>query len=1407
MKNYGLSLPISKLLIGKLFIAFLMAGNAALAGELNIADGGKLTGSGTVSGGIVNLQSGGVIAPGNSPGCMLAGDLSLNSGGSLDIEIEGTSVCTEYDQLDITGSVSLGSAALTIDAGNYSPNIGDTFTLINNDGADTISGTFDSLPEGVEIDQSSYVFSISYQGGDGNDVTLATLFKQSIDFSVIADQEYGDSLTLSATASSGLAVSYSSNTHSICTVNGSTVSLINVGTCSILASQSGDANYLEADDLTQSFTVNKASQTITFAALADKNSGDVDFDLAASSSSGLTVSFVSSTSSVCSVSGTRVSLSDVGTCSITASQSGDTHYSAAADVSRSFSVLDATAPVIVLNGDGAITIAQGSSYSDAGASASDNVDGDISSSIVSIESVDTSKVGSYTVTFNVTDTAGNAAVEVTRTVTVTDQTVPVISLIGDSSITIAQDSTYSDAGASASDNNDGDISANIVMSGSVNTNSIGTYTLSYDVSDAANNAAITVNRTVEVTGTDTDGDGIGDNADTDDDNDGVDDSDDAFPLDASEDTDTDGDGIGDNADSDDDNDGVDDLNDAFPNDPSETTDTDGDGVGNNADTDDDGDGILDEDDNEPLIANTNDNQAPVIADIENVEFEATGVLTLVSLIAPAVSDDRDTSPSISSNITGGLSLGEHVVIWTATDFAGNQSTQEQLVTIVDTTPPEFGELARLTINAQGQISDISTEVNITAIDLVDGDISPVISGETKFVSGRHSVELSAVDNAGNSATAYLAVDILPEATIAPVVNIAVGGSNRLDAYLSGQAPSGPVKVDYQVSVNDIVIEQSTVSINTGLTGGFLVNLPADVSANDNVVVELITASNAFIGRNNQAQVHVVEKNLAPMLEVSMSQQGGQVSVIDPSKGLVTVTAKIEDVNAQDTHDINWSSSEPLLIDASNSLTYAFEPGTLDPGSYNLEVTARENNTQEALSVTQIVQVVVENLPGLSSALDSDHDGIVDEEEGYGDSDGDGIADYLDSDSNISRLPIGSNSYSIETTPGLKMSLGSSIRALFGSGSREAIFTPDDVIELALTRGSDASDNHFEAISPLYNFIIGDLLIHGDSVAVIIPLEQGALLPEGAVYRKYNMRDGWFNFVEDTRNSVSSALADVNGNCPAAYDASYTLGLSVGDNCIQLIIEDGGPNDADFIVNGSVEDPGTLAIGQPNQAPAIDLAESYDVDEETAITLDASNTIDAEGDVLNYSWTQTSGTPVELTDTASAVLSFISPSVSKDEVLSFELSVGDGRETSIASVEVTVYQVNKAPVVTINNHAASYQEKQTITLTAQGSDPDGDIISYQWQQLSGSAVSIEDINLAQAIITLPEVASDEEIELAVTVTDGQTSTSMTTSVTVVNEAEVILVTPDKDSRGGSMAWLLALMLVVSYRKFSGLQQAA
>ena len=69
---------------------------------------------------------------------------------------------------------------------------------------------------------------------------------------------------MSASASSGLAVSFASGTTAVCTVSGNTVTIVTGGTCTIRASQAGNTNYLAATQVSQSFTVTKANQTITF---------------------------------------------------------------------------------------------------------------------------------------------------------------------------------------------------------------------------------------------------------------------------------------------------------------------------------------------------------------------------------------------------------------------------------------------------------------------------------------------------------------------------------------------------------------------------------------------------------------------------------------------------------------------------------------------------------------------------------------------------------------------------------------------------------------------------------------------------------------------------------------------------------------------------------------------------------------------------------------------------------------------------------------------------------------------------------------------------------------------------------------------------------------------------------------
>ena len=188
---------------------------------------------------------------------------------------------------------------------------------------------------------------------------------------------------------------------------------------------------------------------------------------------------------------------------------------------------DTTKPDLVLKGEKEIVINVGDKFEDPGVTATDNVDGDLSSSVKKTGSVDTSKAGTYTITYSVSDKAGNKS-EVKRTVKVVQKatttktestkktttkknnvtttkkvttkrptTPPVITLYGSRTITINTGDRYNDPGYSAVDSLGGNITSRVKVSGNVNTSVAGTYYITYSVTDNYGNKS-SVSRTVVV---------------------------------------------------------------------------------------------------------------------------------------------------------------------------------------------------------------------------------------------------------------------------------------------------------------------------------------------------------------------------------------------------------------------------------------------------------------------------------------------------------------------------------------------------------------------------------------------------------------------------------------------------------------------------------------------------------------------------------------------------------------------------------------------------------------------------------------------------------------------------------------------------------------------------------------------
>ncbi len=173
---------------------------------------------------------------------------------------------------------------------------------------------------------------------------------QTITFNALSDKMANEApFNLTATASSNFGITYTSSNLNVATILGSTVTLVGVGTSTITASQIGNENYNPAVSVTRTLNVIKANQTITFGTLTDKVVGDASFNLSATASSLLAVTYLADGNEV-TIAGTQVTLLKAGRVSIKANQAGNEIFNAAPEVVQSFCIKPAK-PSITLTGE------------------------------------------------------------------------------------------------------------------------------------------------------------------------------------------------------------------------------------------------------------------------------------------------------------------------------------------------------------------------------------------------------------------------------------------------------------------------------------------------------------------------------------------------------------------------------------------------------------------------------------------------------------------------------------------------------------------------------------------------------------------------------------------------------------------------------------------------------------------------------------------------------------------------------------------------------------------------------------------------------------------------------------------------------------------------------------------------
>jgi len=341
------------------------------------------------------------------------------------------------------------------------------------------------------------------------------------------------------------------------------------------------------------------------------------------------------------------------------------------------------------------------------------------------------KAGTYTITANVDTTVNpdqNPAINDVAVITVIDGIKPVITMLGTSPYTIQTGTAYIDAGATASDNFDGDITNSIVKTGAVNTLVPGIYTVTYNVSDAAGNAAVSVIRTVNVVDT-----------------------------------------------------------------------------------------------TAPAFSNA----------LADIYVEATGITTPYTFIAPSVTDTYGVASITPSNV-GPFPVGLTVVIWTATDNAGNISTATQNVVITDTTVPTLSltgtdpytlEVGQTYVDAGATFSDLVDGTGaVTAVGTVSttAPATVVLTYDYTDTAGNAAIQLTRTVNVVDTtapAFSNALADIYVEATgittpytfIAPTVTDSYGVASIIPSN-SGPFPVGLTAVIWTATDNAGNISTATQNV-------------------------------------------------------------------------------------------------------------------------------------------------------------------------------------------------------------------------------------------------------------------------------------------------------------------------------------------------------------------------------------------------------------------------------------------------------------------------------------------------------------------------------------------------------------------------------------------------------------------
>ncbi|MPY23698.1 Ig-like domain-containing protein [Shewanella sp. YLB-07] len=519
---------------------------------------------------------------------------------------------------------------------------------------------------------------------------------------------------------------------------------------------------------------------------------------------------------------------------------------------------------------------------------------------------------------------------------------------------------------------------------------------------------------------------------------------------------------------------------------------------------------------------------------------------------------------------------------------------------VDDVAPELIIPDDIWIDATGLFTGVSIG-QAQAYDYVDGvrqtcceDLShTMVSDLPQLKPGTHQVTWTAVDAAGNVSELVQNIFVRPLISLPQDQIVAQGNLVSVSVYLNGLSPEYPLSVAYSVAGSAVEglhhdLTSTMVTFESGQVVATIEFTALDMEQEtlQDEVVSIHLDDQLNLGSKKEHYVTITLDNLAPEIQLSSYQYEEQRTWVAKVDGAVEIQANYTDPNSLNSHTLDWSLTDSELQDVQlfeekgviqkispsgvsgmKLETWLFDPSGLAEGVYTVRVTVTDDGKPNLSHFNELRIRVSELLPLLTQA-DSDGDGIADIEEGLGDSDGDGIPDYLDPIAAANVLPeriVNTESYLVECESGVGCRLGQ--------------YAMSGVYMGAQVAGSDIHANlqgimpgDFVDVGGVFNIEALDLSEQNQAVNIVIP--QRNSIPEHAGYRHFIHDKGWFTFETNADNQLMSAPGAA-GYCPPPGSDEYSEGLNQGDWCLQLVIQDGGINDADEVVNGAVNITGCL----------------------------------------------------------------------------------------------------------------------------------------------------------------------------------------------------------------------------------------